>query len=165
MYHTLVLAPPLTSCVLRNRKAWVSQGNNNSNLKYLTTSKAILGSTKKLLTHFSPHLALSSSLDKHKHRSRPTWATLVRSRISRNGNRKEKTDKVITDLSPLSNNAICENPYKFSNQQWIAVELRLTKTSPTSFYKKHSPTSFYKKHSLLQETIQTVVNQDLKTKC
>ena len=46
MYHTLVLAPPLTSCVLRNRKAWVSQGNNNSNLKYLTTSKAILGSTK-----------------------------------------------------------------------------------------------------------------------
>ena len=57
MYHTLVLAPPLTSCVLRNRKAWVSQGNNNSNLKHLTTSKAILGSTKKLLTHSSPHLA------------------------------------------------------------------------------------------------------------
>ena len=38
----------------------------------------------------------------------------------------------------------------------IVAELRLTKTRPTSFYKKHN---------LLQETMPTDVNKDLKAKC
>ena len=38
----------------------------------------------------------------------------------------------------------------------IAAELRITKTRPTSLYKRHNP---------LQEAMPTDVNKVLKTKC
>ena len=72
----------------------------------------------------------------------------------------------------LRESSVCENPYWFPYQYWkdftitkfynsddvkvITGELRLSKTRPTSFYKKRK---------LLKETMLTDVNKVMKTKC
>ena len=62
--------------------------------------------------------------------------------------------------SPIKIEKIFNRPitkfYNSDDVNVIAAELRLTKTRPTSFYKRHN---------LLQKIMPTDVNKVLKTKC